>query len=134
MQAVDIHKAARAFFLKSSIPDIHKRGRHCSYGTTIAVKTKPKPNTYYKTPTMRVEGGWVGVRTRSGRRPAPPSDLFLTNVPSRAAHTERGNGTLGRRRGAEARRVLRCGYGSYCFLRRNLPTSRLAASLGFACA
>ena len=39
MQVADIHKAARAFFLKSSIPDIHKRGRHCSYVTTIAVKT-----------------------------------------------------------------------------------------------
>ena len=51
-QVADIHTAARRFFLKSSIPDIHKRGRHRSYGTTcsygtIPVKKKAKPNTYY---------------------------------------------------------------------------------------
>ena len=60
MQVIDIQKTARRLFLKSSIPDIHKGGRQCSYETTIAVKTKRKPNTYYKTPTMRVVGGWVG--------------------------------------------------------------------------
>jgi len=65
MQAADIHTATRRFFLKSSIPDIHKRGRHYSY-VMIPVKTKPKPNTHYKTRRMRVEGGWVGMRTRPG--------------------------------------------------------------------
>jgi hypothetical protein len=38
-----IQTAARRFFLKSSIPDIHKRGRYPSY-QTISVKTKETAN------------------------------------------------------------------------------------------
>ena len=98
------------------------------------MKTKRKPNTYYKTPTMRVEGGWVGMQTRSGAARATVR-LFLTIVPSRAAHTEHSDGTLGRLQVAEARRARhRAATVDQFFLRRNLPTSRLAASVGFACA
>ena len=82
---------------------------------------------------MRVEGGWVGSAHAVGggprHRPISFSPMYRRGPPTQSAAM-----TLGRSRGAEARRVLRCGYGSYCFLRRNLPTSRLAASLGFACA
>ena len=81
---------------------------------------------------MRVEGGWVSVRTRSGAARAPFVSL-LTNVPSRAAHTERDNGTLGRGERKHEGPTPR-GDGDQFFLRRNLPTSRLAASFGFACA
>ena len=42
------------------------------------VKKKAKPNTYYKTPTMRVEGGWVGVHTRS-RAAARATVRFLSH-------------------------------------------------------
>ena len=59
------------------------------------MKTKPKPNSYYKKLLQCAlrAGGWECARDRGFGRPAPPSDLFLTNVPSRAAHTERGNDT-----------------------------------------
>ena len=102
--------------------------------TIITVKTKRKPNTYYKTHTMRVEGGWVGVHTRSRAAARATVRLFLTNVPSRAAHT---NATMAHWDGAGSGSTTSPtprDDGDQFFLRRNLPTSRLAASSGFACA
>ena len=55
MQVADIRAPARAFFLKSSIPYIHKKGRHGSYGTAIAL-TRPEPNKEHQSPEMRIEG------------------------------------------------------------------------------
>ena len=42
----------------------------------MPVKTKLKSNGKRNTPIMSLVGGWVGERTQSQGRPAPPSDLF----------------------------------------------------------
>ena len=102
--------------------------------TTITVKTKRKPDTYYKTHAMRVEGGWVGVHTRSRAAARATVRLFLTNVPSRAPHTEHCNGPWDSAGSASTTSPTPRGDGDQFFLRRNLPTSRLVASVGFACA
>ena len=89
---------ARSLFLKSSIPENHKREQFPSERTT-PVKTNPGPNRKHKIPIMSLEGGWVGERTQSKGRPAPPSDLFPIDGQSRAAHTgttAAGSGSVAR--------------------------------------
>jgi len=57
---------------------------------------------YYKTPTMRVEGGWVGMRTRSAA--ARATVRYLSHQCTVAGRpTERGDGTRGRSREVETR-------------------------------
>ena len=72
-QLAEMRAAARRFFLKSSIPEKHKRGKHPS-DETVPLKTNPGPNRKHKIPIMSLEGGWVGERTQSKGRPAPPPD------------------------------------------------------------
>ena len=62
-QLAEMRAAARRFFLKSSIPENHKREQSPSERTT-PVKTNPGPNRKQKTPIMSLEGVWVWMAVR----------------------------------------------------------------------
>ena len=124
MQVVDIQKTAAAFSLKVA-SQIFIRGEGISAMRTITVKTKPKPNTYYKTPTMRVEGGWVGVRTRPRVRAARATVGSLSHQYTVAGRPHRaGQWHTGTQQGSgSTTSPTPSGDGDQFFLRRNLPTS-----------
>jgi len=76
-------------------------------------------------------GGWVACPNDRGfGRPAALAAAFSYIAPTRAAHNERSDATLGLSKVAQAAHARRRRYG-YFFLRRNLPTNRLAESFGF---
>ena len=88
MQVADIYVIARRLFLKRKITRKHKRELIPTRGTTILVRaeTKPKPipirATRRRTQTT-VREDWWAARARV---------TFSAEAPSRAAHSERGDG------------------------------------------